>query len=331
MLGIVGAGNMAGALARGWGDPVLATDGGSGRAQALVDELGGEALGSDNAELFRRCDTILLGHKPYQLRAGRRAGRRRAARPSISVLGGDHRRRAAGRLPGRRRSSAPCPTRRWRSRQGVTCIAAGRRVRPVARFERVGRVVRRCPRRRSTSPRRRWASRPPTSRWSPRPRIDAAVRSGLRADLATEIFLAALAGSAQLLQARGGDTLAVRREVTSPGGSTARGLAALERHGLRTAFDEATRAVLEPMSAAAGRDHPPRRRRLRRGAVQRLHAADLRLHHPVDDLRVRPRALLALADGDLRVPARHLRAAAGADPPASCRRSGRSTSARSSR
>ena len=32
MLGIIGAGNMAGALARGWGEPVLATDGGSGRA-----------------------------------------------------------------------------------------------------------------------------------------------------------------------------------------------------------------------------------------------------------------------------------------------------------
>jgi pyrroline-5-carboxylate reductase len=74
--------------------------------------------------------------------------------------------------------------------------------------------------------------------------IDAAVRNGLKADLATDIFLAALAGSAALLQARDGDTLAVRREVTSPGGSTARGLAALERHGLRTAFDEATRAVL---------------------------------------------------------------------------------------
>jgi pyrroline-5-carboxylate reductase len=40
------------------------------------------------------------------------------------------------------------------------------------------------------------------------------------------------------------DTLAVRRLVTSPGGSTARGLAALEHAGVRSAFDDAMQAVL---------------------------------------------------------------------------------------
>ena len=48
-----------------------------------------------------------------------------------------------------------------------------------------------------------------------------------------------------LVRARGGDTLAVRREVASPGGSTARGLAALEEHGVRTALMEAMRAVMQ--------------------------------------------------------------------------------------
>ena len=42
-----------------------------------------------------------------------------------------------------------------------------------------------------------------------------------------------MAGTAALLSRRDYDTLAVRREVTSPGGTTARGLAALERGGLR--------------------------------------------------------------------------------------------------
>ena len=35
-VGFIGSGNMARALARGWGEPVLCTDSGSGRAAALV-------------------------------------------------------------------------------------------------------------------------------------------------------------------------------------------------------------------------------------------------------------------------------------------------------
>jgi pyrroline-5-carboxylate reductase len=45
-----------------------------------------------------------------------------------------------------------------------------------------------------------------------------------------------MAGSAELMRAQEGDTLAVRRAVASPGGTTARGLAALERGGVRSAF-----------------------------------------------------------------------------------------------
>ena len=53
-----------------------------------------------------------------------------------------------------------------------------------------------------------------------------------------------LAGTAELLRRRDNDTQAVRREVTSPGGVTARGLDALERAGLRAAFSDALDAVL---------------------------------------------------------------------------------------
>ena len=67
-LGFIGAGNMASALARGWGEPVLCTDSGSGRAAALARELGGEALAS-NRELAERADVVVLAHKPAQLDA----------------------------------------------------------------------------------------------------------------------------------------------------------------------------------------------------------------------------------------------------------------------
>src|ERR1019366_4488539 len=54
--------------------------------------------------------------------------------------------------------------------------------------------------------------------------IDAAARHGLSPVLAARLVVETMAGSAALLSDRDYDTLAVRREVTSPGGSTARGL-----------------------------------------------------------------------------------------------------------
>jgi pyrroline-5-carboxylate reductase len=59
------------------------------------------------------------------------------------------------------------------------------------------------------------------------------------AALATELIVETMAGSAELIRGRDGDTLTVRREVASPGGTTARGLAALERGGVRAAFHSA--------------------------------------------------------------------------------------------
>jgi pyrroline-5-carboxylate reductase len=74
--------------------------------------------------------------------------------------------------------------------------------------------------------------------------VDAAVRHGLPAPVAGQLMVETMTGTAALLSARGLDTLAVRREVTSPGGGTARGLAALERAGIRSAFNDAMDAVI---------------------------------------------------------------------------------------
>ena len=57
-----------------------------------------------------------------------------------------------------------------------------------------------------------------------------------------------MSGTAELLKTRGYDTLRVRREVTSPAGSTARGLDALERAGIRAAFSDAMDSVLQVAS-----------------------------------------------------------------------------------
>ena len=76
---------MARALALGWGEPVLCTDSGSGRAKELAALVGGEAVGS-NRELAERADIVVLAHKPAQLDAVAReiagAARRRSSRSS---------------------------------------------------------------------------------------------------------------------------------------------------------------------------------------------------------------------------------------------------------
>ncbi|HEV3054442.1 MAG TPA: pyrroline-5-carboxylate reductase dimerization domain-containing protein, partial [Solirubrobacteraceae bacterium] len=63
--------------------------------------------------------------------------------------------------------------------------------------------------------------------------------------LAALLVTETMAGTAALLVEHEYDTLAVRREVTSPGGSTARGLAALEHGGVRAAFHDAIDAVID--------------------------------------------------------------------------------------
>jgi pyrroline-5-carboxylate reductase len=239
MIGIVGAGNMAGALARGWGEPVVASDAGSGRAAALVAELGGEAL-QDNAAVVAAADTILLGHPPQQLTA---VAERVDARGKlvVSVLGPTTLAQLRRAYPHsdvvRAMPNTPVALRR-----GVTCIAQGGEA-AVELFERVGRVF--------VLPESQMDLATATIGVTPayvallaEAAIDAAICNGLHGEVATEMFLATLAGSAELLIRRDGDTLAARREVASPGESTVRGLAALERCGIRVAFQEAMRDVL---------------------------------------------------------------------------------------
>src|SRR4051794_23795130 len=85
-IGLIGAGNMATALARGWREPVAVADVDHGRAQALAAEVGGEAPGS-NAYVADRSDAVVLCHKPAQLEEVAEEIRPRA-KAVISILGG---------------------------------------------------------------------------------------------------------------------------------------------------------------------------------------------------------------------------------------------------
>ncbi|MDQ6605229.1 MAG: pyrroline-5-carboxylate reductase [Actinomycetota bacterium] len=245
-VGLIGAGNLARAMARGWGDPVLCSDAGSGRAQALVRELGGEAF-SDNAAVAQRADLVVLCHKRAQFAdvAQEISGQAKAV---ASVVGGISVQSLQNGCPGvpvfRLMPNTPVEVRR-----GTVCYAPAEGVDPgveaevVALFERLGTVVR-ISERQIEAATAVMGVGPAYHALVAEAQVDAAVRYGLGAPLAGRLVVETMAGTAALLAHRSYDTLAVRREVTSPGGSTARGLAALERGGVRTAFQAAMDDVI---------------------------------------------------------------------------------------
>jgi pyrroline-5-carboxylate reductase len=246
-LGLIGAGNMATALARGLGEPVLVSDVDHARAAALAEEIGGEAPGS-NAYVADQADVVVLCHKPAQL-AEVAAEIRDRARAIVSILGGTKLADIEAAYPG-------LPVYRFMPNipvevgDGVLCYAPGtlaaqgpeREV--LDAFGRVGTVV----------PLAESLIEPATALMGCGPAffalvvealVDAGVRHGLQPADAGRLAVETMAGTAAVLREHGHDTLALRRRVTSPGGSTARGLAALERGGVRSAFADAVDAVVE--------------------------------------------------------------------------------------
>jgi pyrroline-5-carboxylate reductase len=245
-IGLIGCGNMARALARGWGRPLLCTDPIAERARDVAAEVGGEALAS-NAEVADRADLVVLCHKPAQLDA---VARELAPHPAAvaSILAAtplDALRRAyPGRAVYRFIPSLPVEVR-----EGAIVQAAAPEQDPAldsavgGLFAELGTLVvlddglvdvamglMSCA--------------PAYVALVAEAQVDAGVRRGIPAAQGAELVVQTLAGTAELLRRRAYDTVAVRREVSSPGGVTARGVDALERAGLRAAFSAALDAVL---------------------------------------------------------------------------------------
>jgi len=87
--------------------------------------------------------------------------------------------------------------------------------------------------------------------------IDAAVHIGLRREMATEMVLQTVLGSARFAQASGRHPADLRNQVTSPGGTTAEGLLALEEAGVRAAFAQAIIAAYERARQLGGAASTP--------------------------------------------------------------------------
>jgi pyrroline-5-carboxylate reductase len=248
-VGLIGAGSMARALARGWGKPVLCSDPVRERAEALAAETGGEAL-SSNREVAEQAELVILCHKPAQLRAvAREVAPHARAVASILAATPLHQLKAQEAYPDR-------PVYRFipslpvEVRQGAVVQSEDveqdpkldARVREL--FGELGTLVTMDDALLDVATGLMSCS-PAYVALVAEAQIDAGARRGIPPALGSALVVQTLAGTAELLRRRGFDTLGLRREVASPGGLTARGLDALERGGLRAAFSEALDAVLE--------------------------------------------------------------------------------------
>jgi pyrroline-5-carboxylate reductase len=246
-IGLIGAGNMARALARGWGRPILCTDVLPERARALAEETGGQAL-PGAADVARSADLVVLCHKPAQLEevAGQVGGRATAV---ASILAATPTSRIEAAYPGlpvyRFIPNIPAEVRR-----GVLCYAPGSLASEgpedelIELFGRAGAVI----------PLDEELIEPAMAIMSCGPAFmslvaesfaDAGAAHGLAQEDARRLTVETMAGTAAWLGAHDFDLEDLRARVATPGGATERGLLKLESEGLRDVCRAAVDAVVE--------------------------------------------------------------------------------------
>ncbi len=250
LVGFAGAGNMAAAMARGWAagpdapEAMLFCDLDAQRATALAEEVGGETR-EDLPALARDSEVVVLGVKPGAL--GDVAERLNGRAPAlISMLAATPVAALEQAFPG-----VPAlrvmPNQPVEVRRGVLCyVAAETMPEPLlASLLRMlgplGKLV----------PMEERLIDPAMAIMSSSPAYIALVaealarageREGLDPELAGELVVDAMAGTAELLRER--DPATIRNAVASPGGATEAGLAHLEGV-VEDAFVNAVNASLE--------------------------------------------------------------------------------------
>jgi len=247
-LGLIGAGNMASALARGIGEPVLVADIERDKAEALAEELGGEAVDS-NAALAERADAVVLCHKPPQLAevAADVAGR---AEVVVSILAATSTDAISDAYPGaaiyRFIPNMPVEVRR-----GVLCYVGGPgsgdgpEEEILALMGRAGEVVR-LPDEPLIEPAMALMSCGPAfMALVAESFAEAGAAHGLEPEAAMRMVVETMGGTASWLADHGYDGQDLRARVATPGGTTEKGLIRLEESGLRELARATVDAVVE--------------------------------------------------------------------------------------
>jgi pyrroline-5-carboxylate reductase len=219
---------------------MLFTDSGSGRAEALAEELGGEAVDT-NRELAERADAVVLAVKPAKLAEA--AAEMQGARAIVSLLGATPLERVRAAFPSSEVVRV-MPNVGVEVRRGVLCMAGVVDAELRSLLEGLGYLVE-LPDGEFDAATAVMGCAPAYLALALEAIAAAGIADGLAPDLAQELVVEMAAGTAELLRER--DPTEVRRAVASPGGSTEAGLEALDREGAARAFEAAVRASLERM------------------------------------------------------------------------------------
>ncbi|HEY4779860.1 MAG TPA: pyrroline-5-carboxylate reductase dimerization domain-containing protein [Solirubrobacterales bacterium] len=242
IVGFVGSGSMAAAMARGWAgelEGMLFSDSGSGRAVRLAQEVGGEA--ASNREIAERADFVVVAVKPAALDAV--APELGAASRLVSILAAVPVARLEAAFP-EAEVLRVMPNVGVEVRRGVLCVAGDASAEVRAKLAVLGSLVEIADEDFDAATAVMGCA-PAYLALAVEAIADAGAADGLDPQLARKLVVETAAGTAELLRTWAPADL--RRAVASPGGSTEAGLEALDREGARAAFEAAVQASLERM------------------------------------------------------------------------------------
>ena len=261
-VGTIGGGNMAEAILKGLlragmqPDQLCASDPEPSRREHLAGVLGIRTT-RDNAEVVRRSELVVLAVKPQQLGAATAELPRDAGPLYLSIVAGASL-ASLRRLLGAETRLVRCmPNTPALVSAGIAALAGAPDLasedleRAEAVLSAVGRVVR-VPETQLDAVTGLSGSGPAYVFLFIEALTEAGVREGLAPAIARELALETVLGAARLARESGEPPAVLRERVSSAGGTTIAGIAALEAGGLRSAVFGAVRAATARSRELAG-------------------------------------------------------------------------------
>ena len=254
-VGTVGAGNMAEAILRGLlraglsADQLSASDVSAERRRVLREELGIHTTES-NAEIAQRAEVVVLAVKPQQLEAAAHTLPHDGGPLYLSIVAGATTAGLRRLLGAGARIVRTMPNTPALVGAGVTAVANDSGAEPAdveracAILRAVGEVVQ-VPEAALDAVTGLSGSGPAYVFLLIEALTEAGVREGLASATARTLALETVHGAARLARETGEHPALLRERVTSPGGTTAAGLAALEAGSFRATLAAAVRAATQ--------------------------------------------------------------------------------------